>query len=273
MDKQRGFTLIELLVVIAIIALLMSILMPAMQRVKEQARTIKCMANLKQWALIIDTYVHENDSKFFSGRRTSGHWWVAQLDDRLESYKQNNLWFCPTATKPIYDEHHNLAPRFNVFSAWGIFTRDFKGVPELCEDGVAGSYTLNTYVLATEDPTPDNPDGSTQNNWQSPGMRGAAYVPLFLDSLRFDTWPTEHDTPPPMPDLAFSDIHMRRQCIDRHKGFINSAFCDSSARKVGLKELWTLKWHKRFNTAGPWTKAGGVTSSDWPEWIRPLKDY
>jgi hypothetical protein len=42
---------------------------------------------------------------------------------------------------------------------------------------------------------------------------------------------------------------------------------------VGLKELWTLKWHRSFNTAGPWTKAGGVSPEDWPEWIRPFKDY
>jgi len=44
-------------------------------------------------------------------------------------------------------------------------------------------------------------------------------------------------------------------------------------RKVGLKELWTLKWSKSFNTAGPWTPAGGVTAADWPGWIRPLRDY
>jgi hypothetical protein len=66
---------------------------------------------------------------------------------------------------------------------------------------------------------------------------------------------------------------MARTCINRHQGFENIAFMDWSVRKVGLKELWTLKWHKSFDTGGPWTKAGGVVGSDWPEWIRPYRDY
>ncbi len=59
----------------------------------------------------------------------------------------------------------------------------------------------------------------------------------------------------------------------RHNGYINGLFLDWSVRKVGLKELYTLKWHKDFNTAGPWTKAGGVKPNDWPKWIRNFKDY
>jgi len=44
-------------------------------------------------------------------------------------------------------------------------------------------------------------------------------------------------------------------------------------RRVGLKELWTLKWHKAFDTTGPWTKAGGAVTDDWPQWMQALKEY
>jgi len=56
MRERDGFTLIELLVVIAIIALLLAILMPALQRVKKQAKTVICQSNLKQWGTIFAMY-------------------------------------------------------------------------------------------------------------------------------------------------------------------------------------------------------------------------
>ena len=63
MAIKKGFTLIELLVVIAIIALLMSILMPALSRVREQARRSSCATRVRQHSLSLNMYADENDSK------------------------------------------------------------------------------------------------------------------------------------------------------------------------------------------------------------------
>ncbi|HUV62790.1 MAG TPA: prepilin-type N-terminal cleavage/methylation domain-containing protein, partial [Sedimentisphaerales bacterium] len=72
MSERRGFTLIELLVVIAIIALLMAILMPALQRVKGQAQAIACQARLKEWGLLFKLYTDDNNGYF--NRREDAVW-------------------------------------------------------------------------------------------------------------------------------------------------------------------------------------------------------
>ncbi len=72
MQKRRAFTLIELLVVIAIIAILMGILMPALNRVKEQGRRAVCLSNLRQLQLAWDMYAGENDDKVVNGEAYNG---------------------------------------------------------------------------------------------------------------------------------------------------------------------------------------------------------
>ena len=67
MQKPRAFTLVELLVVIAIITLLMSILMPALGRVRKQAKAVMCQANLRQWAIIFGMYTEDYDGYFCDG--------------------------------------------------------------------------------------------------------------------------------------------------------------------------------------------------------------
>jgi len=67
MRRKIGFTLIELLVVIAIIAVLMAILMPALNRAREQGKRATCLNNLKQLTLAWILYADDNDDNLVNG--------------------------------------------------------------------------------------------------------------------------------------------------------------------------------------------------------------
>ena len=78
--------------------------------------------------------------------------------------------------------------------------------------------------------------------------------------------------------LANARDEIRRFAIDRHQnGSINGLFVDFSVRKLGLKQLFTLKWHKQYDIANEWTLAGGATYDKWANhgtgWMKKYKEY
>jgi prepilin-type N-terminal cleavage/methylation domain-containing protein/prepilin-type processing-associated H-X9-DG protein len=80
--RRKAFTLIELLVVIAVIAVLMAILMPALNRAREQGKRAMCQGNLKSLQLAWTMYADENNDNIVSGAagidRSKEWWWVGK---------------------------------------------------------------------------------------------------------------------------------------------------------------------------------------------------
>jgi len=255
----RGFAIGGIVVpVVAVPVFLMIILMPALNRVKKQARAIICQANLHQWSLIFAMYTNDNNGYFFSGEgRDNGRWWIEPL---RPYYRDTTLFLCPMDTKP-YNEGGQ-----NPFGAWTT--------PE----GDSGSYGLNGWVCNPQQGKIGLRRGGPVENqyWRTPNIKGGNNIPLFLDAMWVNAWPRLTDMPPEYENwredkVRFNEI--RCFCINRHEGYVNGLFMDWSVRKVGLKELWTLRWHRQFDTNGPWTRAGGVQPSDWPQWMRNFRDY
>ena len=106
--QARGFTLIELLVVIAIIALLVSILLPSLNRAKYLARLVVCLTREKGLATGVVLYSEDHDGQFpaSSGGTAYGSW-IPPLLENMEGHpadpaanfwdtlRDNELWYCP----------------------------------------------------------------------------------------------------------------------------------------------------------------------------------
>jgi len=269
-DRQRrpGFTLIELLVVISIIALLMAILMPTLSRVRKQARAAACQAKLRQWSLDISATIAENDGKL----PEPGSPYKERF---MESWTKagSKLLLCPMASRyetnkndPIWELRASHGSSLgSKFTAWMYSSRD-PATGEYKPPIHYGSYGRTGAIWS---PMPADPF----ENWGPQPLRRKRHtIPVVLDSVASAGDESLAD-PPEYDGALHKNGGIRNFCIDRHDGGINGLFLNWSVRKVGLKELWTLKWQPTWNTRGPWTKAGGVTPEDWPTWMRKFNDY
>jgi prepilin-type N-terminal cleavage/methylation domain-containing protein len=246
MDRRKAFTLIELLVVIAIIALLMGILMPALSRVRKQARGVVCQSNLKQWGTIWAMYCDDNNGMFPTRSSDHGRW----IDLLYRYYHQDPKFrVCPVAKKIAAPGGavDTLTLGGDAETSWGIVAPSGERPV-----GTWGSYGINGWVYVCGD---DVLYGKPKEFfWKSPNVKGASQVPLFLDSWFWCGWPDSTDTPPELDDRSARKSgdtdSMNRFCLNRHSQSINSVFMDYSVRKVWLKSLWKQRWSKRFEVNG-----------------------
>jgi len=276
-----AFTLIELLVVIAIIALLMAILLPILGRVRQQARAVTCRANLKQWGMVFALYTEDSGGCLPSD--VGSTIWLLRGSLRndddgnvpgvYQPVVSKGIACCPTAVRPRNDgtfftvsasSAGSLRWRMEgtsggLFEAWQI---NSPGLPFRSSYGVNG-WLFSDRFYGLMSVSRRGPDAFS--------LKGKGDIPVSLDCAIYASRPDGIDRPPSREDRPFGD--MGSFCVNRHEANTNGLFLDWSVRKIGLKELWTLKWSMDFNRAELWTRAGGVQPEDWPKWMRSFRDY
>jgi prepilin-type N-terminal cleavage/methylation domain-containing protein len=278
----KAFTLIELLVVIAIVALLMALLLPALQRARNQARAAVCQVNLKQWGTILNLYTEDNEGRFPCYNHDGDIIWflrgaIAGYDDpneeKLRPVNTRGIACCPMAVR--------RGSRVHFFShlSGDLIMEGWKGTTfeawEMISPGrpFRASYGFNGWLFCRDFDAsiPIRTRMRLLNGMNTFPFRGRTSIPVLLDSAELYSHPNVRQPPPFWEGI--DDTCMGPYSINRHNEHINSLYLDWSVRKIGIKELWTLKWHLQFDTRNRWTKAGGVMPENWPRWMRNFRDY
>lgn len=258
MKRLKGFTLIELLVVISIIALLLSILLPALKRVRAIAKSAVCKSNLKQICLATTLYAQDYDQEMFPFSHAAGQYWIHQIaiyfdDDKYQDIAKKlgpdetitdgvmQIAFCPCANK----RPANVTGSF----WWGTSTESWGFMRS------EGSYGFNCWFL------PKTPDIRYSVHDNQPGdffmkfSEASGGTPLVGDSFWIGACPGQPSgIDEEVPNKEQLETGLRggvsqdtaRFCVNRHSMKMNMGFAGGHVETLEFSELWMVKWNKGY---------------------------
>ena len=252
MKSKANFTKEDLVVVLCCVVFLLANLGAIGSTGRRRAKEAVCLCNLKQWGVIWKSYTDDHGG-FFGERGDYPSEGMISWPFISEPYYRNRrLLLCPEAVRPV------IKGGKYPFASWTEQTGEYNS-----------SYCVNLWISNGDE---DN-DHFNDRCWRTPHTRCAAYGPLLSDGNWKDAQSYFEDNPPPYEDFGWSpgQDEMRRVCVNRHNAGVNGVFLDLSARKIGLKELWIIDWHKLWQQ--DYEGILDTRNIDWPQWMMGMRDF
>jgi prepilin-type N-terminal cleavage/methylation domain-containing protein/prepilin-type processing-associated H-X9-DG protein len=254
--SRAAFTLIELLVVIAIIAVLIGLLLPAVQKVREAAARIQCQNNLKQIGLALHNY-HDGNGTLPPAKVNSGSAWKAGPLTPSETFYPGKLFVYNhtgfTFLLP-YIEQDNLYKQYNF--DYPSCNSDPRGAP-LANGGVSAgnaavvSTLVKTYVCPSDkDPDVDTVSGT--GNWaETTGRSGNYRFSTFNEMDYGDNNTTGNHVWPGKQPCGMFGLNSRCRLTDVSDGLSNTIavgesrqlFYTGGTTVAGCKTKWGAGCH------------------------------